>query len=114
MAAALAAPLTFEEGSNVDVRGFNEPSGITYHPHRGTLFVVGDEGDLLEMTTTGEWVKHKRIREADFEGVTCASATGLLYVAVEGEERILEIEPDIRPAWRHKGQGPRLGRRCRR
>jgi uncharacterized protein YjiK len=78
---------------DIDQIGFNEPSGIVYHAERGTLFVVGDEGDLCEIKTDGTPVRQAHIRDGDFEGVTYDPATGLLYIAVEGEERILEVDP---------------------
>jgi uncharacterized protein YjiK len=69
-----------------------------YHPGRKTLFVVGDEGDIHEITTEGKMVQQKRrTREQgrrDYEGIAVNPATGLLYVAVEGEERIVEIDPE--------------------
>ena len=70
---------------NIDRDRFNEPSGIVYHEERGTLFVVGDEGHIGEMKRGGKYVKKKHLRHADFEGITVHPATGLLYVAVEGE-----------------------------
>ena len=79
---------------DIDQIGFNEPSGIVFHEPRGTLFVVGDEGDICEIQTDGTAVKQAHIRDADFEGVTYDPATELLYVAVEGEEKILEVHPD--------------------
>jgi uncharacterized protein YjiK len=72
----------------------NEPSGICWHAQRKTLFVVGDEGDIYELTTDGTLMKEKRIRPADFEGITYDPATGLLYVAIEEEEAILEVDPE--------------------
>ncbi len=74
---------------------FNEPSGLTFHPVRGTLFLVGDEGDIAELSREGE-ILHQRVLRAgaDLEGVTCVPASGLLYVAVEGEEKILEVDPE--------------------
>ncbi len=84
----------YEWVGDIDRIGFNEPSGIVYHTGRGTLFVVGDEGDICEIATDGSSTKQAHIRDADFEGVTFDPATGLLYVAIEGEERILEIEPE--------------------
>lgn len=81
-------------------RGFDEPSGIAWHPARGTMFVVGDEGDLAECTAGGEVLRQKRFEgdetggRVDFEGVTVDPASGLLYVVVEGDERVLEIEPE--------------------
>ena len=79
---------------DIDQIGFNEPSGIVYHAGRGTLFAVGDEGDICEIETDGKLIKQTHIRDGDFEGVTYDPATGLLYVVIEGEERILEIRPD--------------------
>jgi len=79
---------------NIDQVNFNEPSGIVFHPVRQTLFVVGDEGDICEIRTDGALVKQKRVRSADFEGITCDPSTGLLYVAIEGEEKIMEIDPE--------------------
>lgn len=79
---------------NIDKLNFKEPSGIVFHPQRGTLFVVGDNGDIGEIQTDGKLVKQKRIRKADFEGITCDPATGFLYIAVEGEEKIIEIDPE--------------------
>jgi len=82
---------------NIDRIRFPEPSGATYHTGRRTLFVVGDEGDICEIRTDGEPVKRGDLAKGgrrDLEGVTFDPATGLLYVAVEGEERILEVDPD--------------------
>jgi hypothetical protein len=79
---------------DIDRVGFNEPSGVVFHPGRGTLFAVGDEGDICEIERDGALVKQTRVRPADFEGITCDPATGLLYVGIEGEEKILELSPD--------------------
>ncbi|MBN1458643.1 MAG: SdiA-regulated domain-containing protein [Armatimonadetes bacterium] len=75
-----------------------EPSGIVYHATRGTLFAVGDEGDLCEIKTDGTPIKMARLRSewphSDFEGVTYDPASGLVYIAVEGVDQILEVNPD--------------------
>ncbi len=75
-------------------KDFPEPSGICFHQARGTLFVVGDGGHIGEVTTSGDVIQIQHIRVADFEGVTHDPASGLLYVVIEGEEVILEIDPD--------------------
>lgn len=95
-AGADARSIVFEHEwiGDIDQIGFNEPSGIVYHAGRGTLFAVGDEGDICEIETDGKPVKQAHIRDGDFEGITCDPATGLLYVVIEGEEHILEIRPD--------------------
>jgi len=79
---------------NIDKAGFNEPSGICWHSQRESLFVVGDEGDICEIKTDGTLIKQKRIRPADFEGITYDPSSGLLYIAVEGAESIIEINPE--------------------
>jgi len=88
----------YEWVGDIDRIEFNEPSGIVYHAGRGTLFVVGDAGDLCEIKTDGALVKQARLRSkwpgSDFEGVTYDPATGLVYIAVEGAEQILEVNPD--------------------
>jgi uncharacterized protein YjiK len=79
---------------NIDKSQFKEPSGMCFHLTRGTLFVVGDRGDVCEIRTDGTLIKQERIRRADFEGITHDPSSGLLYIAVEGEEKILEVSPD--------------------
>lgn len=90
----LAILFPYQWKGNIDKTDFNEPSGLVFHPERGTLFVVGDAGDLGEFRTDGTSVKQQHLRDADFEGVTCDPASGLLYVAIEGEEKILEVDPE--------------------
>jgi len=79
---------------NIDKVGLKEPSGICYHTQRGTLFVVGDGGDVYEIETSGRLVKQMRVRHADFEGVTHAPVNGLLYIAIERKESIIELSPE--------------------
>jgi uncharacterized protein YjiK len=80
---------------NIEQSGFKEPSGICFHPIRKTLFVIGDSGYMGELKTDGTMLRVERIiKKEDFEGVTCNPATGLLYLAVEGKEEILEVDPD--------------------
>jgi len=75
------------------VANFREPSGIVFHPIRKTLFVVGDEGDVGEVTTEGFLLRAKSLGNRDLEGVTVDPFSGLLYALVERENRILEISP---------------------
>ena len=87
-------PFSCEWIGAIDQVNFNEPSGIVFHPQRKTLFIVGDEGDICEIQRDGTLVKQKRLLHADFEGITCDPSTGLLYIAIEGEEKIIEVDPD--------------------
>jgi len=70
-----------------------EPSGIVFHRQRGTLFVIGDQGDIEEMRLDGSTVKSAHLGSRDFEGITCNPATGLLYAVEENHSRIYEIDP---------------------
>jgi len=80
---------------DIDESGLAEPSGLVYHPGQGLLFAVGDEGHIARMRRDGSEPQKKILREgADLEGITVNPLTGLLYVAVEGEEKVLEVEPD--------------------
>ena len=78
----------------IDRDRLNEPSGIVYHPTRHSLFAIGDEGDIIELAMDGAALKQAALRPGtDFEAITCDPSTGLLYIAVEGEEQILEVAP---------------------
>jgi uncharacterized protein YjiK len=71
-----------------------EPSGIVFSKSRGTLFVVGDEGDICELHTDGTLVNKARIRKTDLEGITRNPVNGSLYALDELSTSILEIDPD--------------------
>ena len=79
-------------GGDIDKQQLREPSGICYHPQRGTLFVVGDEGEVAEIEKDGTPIVHYMIK-GDLEGITVVPETGLLYIAVEGDDIILEFDP---------------------
>ncbi len=80
-------------GGDIDKQGIIEPSGICYHPLRKTLFVVSDEGEIAEITTDGDPIFNQEI-PGDLEGVTVDPHTGFLYIVREGEDIILEYDPD--------------------
>jgi hypothetical protein len=87
--------MRYEWGGDMDEAELTEPSGIVYHGPRDSLFAVGDEGEILEMGRDGEPIRHRTLLEgADLEGITRDPETGLLYVAVEGDEAILEVDPE--------------------
>ena len=87
-----ADTFSFERVEKINIKNL---SGIVFHPQRKTLFGVGDEGHIIEFEPDGTLLQQEPVRRgADFEGITCDPATGLLYVAVEGDEVILEVEPD--------------------
>ena len=79
---------------NISKTPIAEPSGITYHPLRKTLFVADDGGFIHELHTDGTAANMKDFKERDLEGITTHPTTGLLYVVVEDEEIIIEINPE--------------------
>jgi uncharacterized protein YjiK len=70
-----------------------EPSGITYHPTRRSLFLADDSGSVHEVSLEGKLIQSKGLNERDIEGITVNPDTGLLYAAVEDDEAILELDP---------------------
>lgn len=93
-AASRPVALPYHWLGNISRAGIAEPSGITHHPMRRSLFVADDSGSIWEIDATdGGLVQSKAVNGRDLEGVTVNPATGLLYVAVEDEEAILEIDP---------------------
>lgn len=87
-------PLPQERIGLLELKTVKEPSGVCYHSKRKTLFVVDDSGVVCEFKPDGSIVKQKQIRSADFEGITHDPSTGLLYIAIEGAESILEVDPE--------------------
>jgi uncharacterized protein YjiK len=76
-------------------------SGVVFYPQRETLLAVTDNGQIVEIKTDGTFVRRKLVRDkADFEGITYSPTTGMLYVAIEGEEVILEVNPETLEAER--------------
>lgn len=70
-----------------------EPSGITYHPTRRSLFLADDSGSVHEVSLEGRLIQSRGFNERDIEGITVNPDTGLLYAAVEDDEAILELDP---------------------
>src|SRR5688500_12515866 len=98
LAAAWGGVLPFEGTSKepVDIcpaEVLREPSGVAWHPKRKTLYVVGDEGDLFEMTADGVVLRVGGSR-LDREGVT-VGAGGEVYVLVEDPPMIHVFAPDL-------------------
>ncbi len=71
-----------------------EPSGITYHPTRKSLFIADDSGIVYEIKPDGARIQANGINELDMEGITVDPTTGLLYTAIEDAEAIIEIDPE--------------------
>jgi len=80
-------------GGNIDKQQIPEPSGICYHPQRGTLFVVSDEGFVFEINKDGSPRANWEVK-GDLEAITVVPWTGFLYIAIEGDDCILEFDPE--------------------
>ena len=87
----IALPYTWI--GNISKASIAEPSGVTYHPLRKALFVVDDGGFLHEIRPNGVAIKTKDLQGRDLKGITTDPGTGWLYVVVEDDEVILEINP---------------------
>jgi hypothetical protein len=79
---------------NITQTQIAEPSGITYHPTRRSLFLADDSGSVHEVSLEGRLIQSKGLNERDIEGITVDPSTGLLYAAVEDDEVILELDPE--------------------
>lgn len=86
-------------GGNIDRQNITEPSGICFHPLRKTLFVVSDEGELFEIQKDGSPIFSMKI-PGDLEDITVNPHSGLLYIVIEGEDVILEFDPEKREVTR--------------
>ena len=89
-----AVELPYNWVGNINKTPIAEPSGITYHPLRKTLFVADDGGFIHEIRPDGTAIKMIGFNARDLEGITTHPITGRLYVVVEDEEVILEINPE--------------------
>ncbi len=92
-AALIPIELPYTWVGNISKTPITEPSGVTYHPGRKTLFVVDDEGHIHEIRPDGTVIQTKALQARDLEGITINPITGWLYAAVEDDETILEINP---------------------
>ena len=92
--ASRPSPLPYNWIGNITQRQIAEPSGITYHPTRRSLFLADDSGSVHEVSLEGRPIQSKGLSERDIEGITVDPSTGMLYAAVEDDEVILELEPE--------------------
>ncbi|MYK92927.1 hypothetical protein F4009_02790 [Candidatus Poribacteria bacterium] len=86
-------PLPYNWIGSITKAQIAEPSGITYHPTRRSLFIADDSGSIHEINLHGTFIQAKGLNELDIEGITMDPGTGLLYAAIEDDEVIIEIEP---------------------
>lgn len=82
-------------GSEFFKTGLAEGSGIIYVPERGTFFIASDQGRVAEMDKSGAILKSRNIAQDNFEGITYNPDSGLLYLVIEGKDRLLEMDTDF-------------------
>jgi uncharacterized protein YjiK len=71
-----------------------EPSGIAFHAGRGTLFVVGDRGDVAELTRDGTVMRSTNLDGRGFEGVTVGPNGRVFAIEEEKPPKLYELDPD--------------------
>lgn len=80
------------EPEQFKVAGVREPSGVVYSPTRGTLFVVGDEGSLVEVATDGK-VAAQIPTGGNLEDVAVHSPSGRLVLLSEKKGELVVLDP---------------------
>ena len=83
----------FAPTADIDKTGIIEPSGLCYHSLRKTIFVVSDQGEIVEIRLDGGLIARASV-PGDLEGITVDPGTGLLYAVIEGADVILEVDPE--------------------
>lgn len=74
------------------VAGVREPSGVVFAPGRGTLFVVGDEGSLVEVGKDGKVVRQIPTG-GNLEDVAVHSPSGRLVLLSEKKGELVILDP---------------------
>ena len=72
--------------------GVKEPSGVTFHPGLGHLFVVGDDGSLAEVDASGNMVRTLAV-EQQLEDVAYHAPTGGLLLVSESKSELILFDP---------------------
>lgn len=74
------------------IQGVKEPSGIVFSPVRGTLFVVGDEGSLVEVSTDGKVIAQIPTG-GNLEDVAFHAPSGRLVLLSEKKGELIVLDP---------------------
>ena len=72
--------------------GVKEPSGVAFSPARGTLFVVGDEGSLVEIDPAGKLVARLPMG-GNLEDVALHTPSGRLVLLSEKKGELIVFDP---------------------
>jgi uncharacterized protein YjiK len=88
MAAAASPALELPPAERIAVSGAREPSGVAYHAGLRHLFVVGDEGSLVELDDNGRTI-HTTAVAGDLEDVLALPSGALMLLSERSSELIL-------------------------
>ncbi len=80
------------EPERFPVPGVKEPSGIAFAPARNTFFVVGDEGSLVEASSTGRVVASIP-SGGNLEDVAIHLPSGRLVLLSEKKSELIVVDP---------------------
>lgn len=72
--------------------GAREPSGVAYHARTNHLFVVGDEGSLVELDKDGRVLKNSPFAD-NLEDLAVHSPTGNLLLLSEKKSELIFYDP---------------------
>ena len=72
--------------------GVKEPSGVAFHPGLGHLFVVGDDGTLAELDTSGKMIRTLGV-EQQLEDVAYHPPSGGLLLISEQRAELILFDP---------------------
>jgi uncharacterized protein YjiK len=82
----------FGSPNRLEVHGVKEPSGVCIHPGLGHLFVVGDEGSLVELDGSGKVIRSHSAK-GNLEDVAAHTPTGWLGLLDEQKSELLFYDP---------------------
>jgi uncharacterized protein YjiK len=91
-AADAAPPGALGTPETVAVPGLREASGVAWHAGRGSFFVVGDRGSLVEIAPTGAAVGSHTVK-GNLEDVTVHAPSGRLVLLAEKKGEIVVWDP---------------------
>lgn len=90
-------------------KAVKEPSGIAFHPGRGTLYVVGDRGGVAELTREGEVVRRVKLEGHGFEGITVGPGGRLFAIEEKKKPVLYELDPETLQVVATYEVDPKLG-----
>jgi uncharacterized protein YjiK len=82
-----------KEVLSADTKAVKEPSGIAFHPGRGTLYVVGDRGGVAEISRDGEVLRRVKLEGHGFEGITVGPEGRLFAIEEKKKPTLHELDP---------------------